>query len=69
MPPAAAAAYPHVAELAGAAAHDGDFVVGGGCDDRFESEFALDLLLHGFERLRLRGRPSGGRRAGGDPIA
>ncbi|MEW1638302.1 TetR/AcrR family transcriptional regulator C-terminal domain-containing protein [Streptomyces sp. NPDC093801] len=47
--------YPRIAELAGAAAHDGGSVVGGGCDDRFEFEFALDLLLDGFERLRARG--------------
>lgn len=69
MPPEAAAAYPHVAELAGAAAHDGDSVVGGGCDDQFEFEFALDLLLDGFERLRLQGWTSGARRAGGGLIA
>jgi hypothetical protein len=27
-------------------------MVGGGCDDQFEFEFALDLLLDGLERLR-----------------
>ena len=27
-------------------------VVGQGCDDQFEFEFALDLLLDGLERLR-----------------
>ncbi|MDK9497467.1 TetR/AcrR family transcriptional regulator C-terminal domain-containing protein [Streptomyces katrae] len=47
--------YPRIAELAAAAAHDGGSVVGGGCDDQFEFEFALDLLLDGFERLRERG--------------
>jgi hypothetical protein len=26
--------------------------VGPGCDDQFEFEFALDLLLDGIERLR-----------------
>ncbi|GLX17857.1 TetR/AcrR family transcriptional regulator C-terminal domain-containing protein [Streptomyces lavendulae] len=56
--PAAASAlaerYPRIAELAAAAAHDGGSVVGGGCDDQFEFEFALDLLLDGFERLRER---------------
>ena len=26
-------------------------MVGQGCDDQFEFEFALDLLLDGFERL------------------
>ncbi|WP_371676919.1 TetR/AcrR family transcriptional regulator [Streptomyces sp. NBC_01276] len=47
--------YPRIAELAAAAAHDGDSTVGGGCDDQFEFEFALDLLLDGFERLRGQG--------------
>ena len=48
-----AARWPHVAEIAGAgAAHDADSVVGGGCDDQYEFEFALDLMLDGFERLR-----------------
>ncbi|MEU6890402.1 TetR/AcrR family transcriptional regulator [Streptomyces sp. NPDC046557] len=46
--------YPHVAELAGAVAHDRESVVGGGCDDQFEFEFALDLLLDGFETLHRR---------------
>lgn len=53
--PALAERYPRIAELAAAAAHDGDSVVGGGCDDQFEFEFALDLLLDGFERLRAQG--------------
>src|SRR5438270_704186 len=39
-------------EIAGAAPHEGESVVGPGCDDQFEFEFALDLLLDGFERLR-----------------
>ncbi|WP_329315838.1 TetR/AcrR family transcriptional regulator C-terminal domain-containing protein [Streptomyces sp. NBC_01278] len=64
LPPAAAAAYPHVAELAMAVAHDGDSVVGHGCDDQFEFEFALDLLLDGFERLHQQGWTSAGRRGG-----
>jgi hypothetical protein len=29
-------------------------VVGPGCDDQYEFEFALDLLLDGIERLRKR---------------
>jgi len=29
--------------------------VGQGCDEQFEFEFALDLLLDGFERLRDQG--------------
>jgi len=44
--------YPYVAEIAGAASHEGESVVGQGCDDQFEFEFALDLLLDGFERFR-----------------
>src|SRR5690349_20515835 len=39
--------YPHVAEMAQAVYHDASSVVGGGCDDQFEFEFALDLLLDG----------------------
>ncbi|MFB6520010.1 TetR/AcrR family transcriptional regulator [Streptomyces sp. NPDC056401] len=60
--PALAAHYPHIAELAATAAHDDASTVGGGssgggggCDDQFEFEFALDLLLDGFEGLRRRG--------------
>ena len=34
--------------------HDDASVVGRGCDDQFEFEFALDLLLDGLERLRDR---------------
>jgi len=47
--------YPYVAEMAIAAAHDEESVVGSGCDDQFEFEFALDLLLDGFERLQRQG--------------
>ncbi|MFF3594555.1 TetR/AcrR family transcriptional regulator [Kitasatospora indigofera] len=57
--------YPHVTELAGATAHDDDSVVGPGCDDQFEFEFALDLLLDGFERLRQQGWTSSAGPAGG----
>ena len=38
----------------GRARHDDGSVVGGGCDDQFEFEFALDLMLDGLERLRKR---------------
>ncbi|MGW6690864.1 TetR/AcrR family transcriptional regulator C-terminal domain-containing protein [Streptomyces sp. NPDC054961] len=47
--------YPYVTELARAVAHDRRSVVGQGCDDLFEFEFALDLLLDGFERLHAEG--------------
>ena len=46
-----AARYPHITELAMAVAHDRETVVGPGCDDQFEFEFALDLTLDGLERL------------------
>jgi AcrR family transcriptional regulator len=53
MPPEEMAArYPHITELAMAVAHDQESVVGSGCDDQFEFEFALDLTLDGLERLR-----------------
>ncbi|MET9511948.1 TetR/AcrR family transcriptional regulator C-terminal domain-containing protein [Streptomyces flavidovirens] len=52
--------YSYVMELAAAAAHDEGSVVGQGCDDQFEFEFALDLLLDGFERLRQQGWSSVG---------
>jgi hypothetical protein len=47
--------YPNIAKLipVATATHDeGGAVVGGGCDDQFEFEFALDLILDGLERLR-----------------
>jgi AcrR family transcriptional regulator len=50
-----AARYPHIIEMATASAHDEESAVGGGCDDQFEFEFALDLLLDGFDRLHRQG--------------
>ena len=44
--------YPYIAEIIRAVYHDEASVVGQGCDDQFEFEFALDLLLDGLERLR-----------------
>jgi AcrR family transcriptional regulator len=52
MPPEAAAAYPHISEMVAAIIHDEESVVGSGCDDQFEFEFALDLMLEGLDRLR-----------------
>jgi hypothetical protein len=47
--------YPHILAIA-MAATEGDLSrVGEGCDDQFEFEFALDLLLDGFERLHRQG--------------
>jgi AcrR family transcriptional regulator len=54
MARALAARYPHILEIAGAAVHRKGSIVGPGCDDQFEFEFALDLLLDGFERLHRR---------------
>lgn len=47
MPPEMARRYPYITELAMAVSHDEESVVGPGCDDRFEFELALDLLLDG----------------------
>jgi AcrR family transcriptional regulator len=44
--------YPNITELVTAITHDEASVVGQGCDDQFEFEFALDLMLAGLERLR-----------------
>jgi AcrR family transcriptional regulator len=52
---ALAGSYPNIAELVSAITHDQASMVGPGCDDQFEFEFALDLLLDGLERLRDRG--------------
>jgi AcrR family transcriptional regulator len=49
-----AGAYPNITELVTAITHDEGSVVGQGCDDQFEFEFALDLMLDGLERLRDR---------------
>ena len=48
--------YPNIAKLIPVAmdTHEGP-VVGTGCDDQFEFEFALDLVLDGLERLRAQG--------------
>jgi AcrR family transcriptional regulator len=44
--------YPSIYELFRTVTHDDASVVGAGCDDQFEFEFALDLLLNGLEKLR-----------------
>ena len=44
--------YPNIAALVETVYHDDASVVGGGCDDQFEFEFALDLMLDGLEKLR-----------------
>jgi AcrR family transcriptional regulator len=52
IPPEMAKQFPFITELTIAISHDEQSVVGPGCDDQFEFEFALDLLLDGIERLR-----------------
>lgn len=47
--------YPNILQVAMAANHDDGSVVSQGCDDQFEFEFALDLLLDGFERFHRLG--------------
>ena len=53
--------FPHIAATVLTATHDDGTVVARGCDDQAEFEFALDLMLDGFERLRATGwSPPGG---------
>ena len=47
-----AAEYPYITQIVQQVVHDEASVVGTGCDDGWEFEFALDLLLDGLERLR-----------------
>jgi AcrR family transcriptional regulator len=46
-----AAAYPNLGEMLKVVTHDADTTLGW-CDDQFEFEFGLDLLLDGLERRR-----------------
>src|SRR5262249_49215673 len=41
--------YPSIAEMIQTVMHEDASIVGAGCDDQFEFEFALDLLLDGLE--------------------
>ena len=56
--------FPNIAAVATHAVHDDGTVVGPGCDDQFEFEFALDLVLDGFELLRQRDWRSANGRTG-----
>ena len=49
---AMASRYTNIAELVETVYHDDASVVGSRCDDQFEFEFALDLMLDGLEKLR-----------------
>lgn len=44
--------YPYIFEIFTKISHDDASTVGPGCDDQFEFEFALDLMLEGLDRLR-----------------
>jgi len=47
-------AFPSIYRIYLEISHDDASVVGPGCDDQFEFEFALDLILDGIERLKER---------------
>jgi AcrR family transcriptional regulator len=47
--------FPRIAEILAKVSHDEATVVGAGCDDQWEFEFGLDLILDGLERKRLAG--------------
>jgi AcrR family transcriptional regulator len=51
---AMAVMYPSIYELYVTVVHDDSTTVGPGCDDQFEFEFALDLMLDGLEKLKDR---------------
>lgn len=55
-----AGVYPNILELTTAVYHDEGSVVGAGCDDQFEFEFALDLLLDGLEKFLKKERKQNG---------
>ena len=46
------ATYPSIYQLWQTVSHEDASIVGPGCDDQFEFEFALDLMLDGIERLK-----------------
>jgi AcrR family transcriptional regulator len=47
--------HPHLAQIARAAVHAGpDAALGPGCDDQYEFEFALDIVLDGADTLDAR---------------
>ena len=56
--------YPNILAIAMAATEGDLTAVGSGCDEQFEFEFALDLLLDGFERLHRQGWNSAARGPG-----
>jgi AcrR family transcriptional regulator len=59
-----ALAFPNIALVALNADHEHSSTVGKGCDDQFEFEFALDLVLDGFDLLHKRRWRSKDRKTG-----
>jgi AcrR family transcriptional regulator len=57
-----ASEFPNLSEMMLEISHDEATVVGSGCDDQFEFEFALDLMLDGIERLHIDASANGPRR-------
>jgi AcrR family transcriptional regulator len=51
--------FPNVTAIMAQVAHDEESVVGSGCDDQFEFEFAIDVILDGLETLRRREATAG----------
>jgi AcrR family transcriptional regulator len=47
-----AGTYPYIFEIFSKISHDDASTVGPGCDDQFEFEFALDLMLDGLDKMR-----------------
>jgi AcrR family transcriptional regulator len=54
MPEAMAALFPHLAGMLAEVAHDDPDSTLGWCDDQFEFEFGLDLILDGLDAMRRR---------------
>jgi AcrR family transcriptional regulator len=52
--------HPNLVELAAEGGHDARSAAGPPCDDQFEFEFGLDLLLDGFDRLHRHGWSTAG---------
>ena len=52
VPPEMAAAVPNLVAMLAEVAHDDPESTLGWCDDQFEFEFGLDLILDGLDRLR-----------------
>ena len=48
------AEYPNISAMMTKISHDEADILGSGCDDQFEFEFALELMLDGLERLKDR---------------